>query len=293
MSLITVEEHEYITHVLYASAVGSLMYWMVYTRPDLSQTISIVSRYIHDPDRDHWEAVKWILWYIKGTIDISLAFKKDVASKQECIWYVDSDYAGDLDKCQSTTGYVFTLSQSPVSWGSTLQSTIALSTIEAEYMSMTEAMKEAIWLQELLNDLGIDQDMMKINCDSMSDIYLVKNQVYHARTKYIDVGFHFFWEILDEDDIKLQLTWRRNPLICLSKLFWEWSLNIAKNYSISFQLCKLSGAHLDKLHMAWSRWAWVHRQPQWCNQLESTRCLLCSAQIWEIFTEVENCVERG
>ena len=112
--------------------------------------------------------MKWILWYIKGTIDVGLVFEKDSTGKQECIGYVDSDYAGDLDKRQSTTGYVFTLSQAPVSWRSILQFTVVLSTTEAEYMAMTEAIKEAIWFQGLLDDLGIDQDLLKINCDSMS-----------------------------------------------------------------------------------------------------------------------------
>ena len=95
----------------------------------------MVSRYMHDPGQGHWEAVKWILRYIKGTIDVGLVFKKDNTGKQECIGYVDSDYVGDLDKRRSTTGYVFTFSQAPVSWRSTLQSTVALSTTEAEYMA--------------------------------------------------------------------------------------------------------------------------------------------------------------
>ena len=136
--------------------------------------------------------------YIKGTIDVGLVFEKDSTGKQDCIGYVDSDYAGDLDKRRSTPGYVFTFSQAPVSWRSTLQSTVALSTTEAEYMAMTEAMKEAIWLQGLLDDLGVDQDLLKINCDSMSVIYLAKNQVYHARMKHIDVRFHFVRENFDE-----------------------------------------------------------------------------------------------
>jgi len=71
-------------------------------------------------------------------------------------------------------------------------------------MTMTEAMKEAIWLQELLDDLGIDQNMLKINCDSMSAIYLAKNKVYHAKTKHINVRFHFVWETINEGDIELQ-----------------------------------------------------------------------------------------
>ena len=93
---------------------------------------------------------------------------------------------------------MFTLSQVSVSWRSILQSTVALSNAKAEYMAMMEAMKEAIWLQGLLDDLRIDQDLLKINCDSISVIYLANNHVYHAKTKHIDVTFHFIWEILGE-----------------------------------------------------------------------------------------------
>jgi len=81
----TIEEREYMTRSLYASAVGSLMYAMVYTRPDLSQAVSMISRYMDDPGKGHWEAVKWVLRYIKGTIDVGLVFEKDSMGKQECI----------------------------------------------------------------------------------------------------------------------------------------------------------------------------------------------------------------
>ena len=107
---------------------------MVCTRLHLSQVVSMVSRYMHDPGRDHWEVVKWILRYIKGTIDVGLVFEKDTTGKQMCIRYVDSDYARDLDKCWLITGYVFTLTQAPMSWRSILQCTVALSTTEAEHM---------------------------------------------------------------------------------------------------------------------------------------------------------------
>ena len=85
----------------------------------------------------HWEAVKWILRYIKDTVDVKLILEKDDWGKQECTYYVNSNYAGDFDKHRSTTGYVFTLSQLPVSWRCTLQSTVALSTIQAKYMALT------------------------------------------------------------------------------------------------------------------------------------------------------------
>jgi len=83
MSPTTIEKLEYITHVPYASAVGSLMYAMVCTRPDLSQAVSMISRYMHDPGKNHWKAVKWILRYITGTIDVGLVFEKYSMGKQE------------------------------------------------------------------------------------------------------------------------------------------------------------------------------------------------------------------
>jgi len=86
-------------------------------------------------------------------------------------------------------------------------------------MAMIEAMKEAIWLQGLLDDLGFDQELLKINCDSMSAIYLAKNQVYHARTKHVSVRFHFVWEILDESDIELlMIHTKENPANMLIKV---------------------------------------------------------------------------
>jgi len=71
-----------------------------------------------------------------------------------------------------------------------------------------------------------------------------------------------------------KFTRRRILLICLPRLFREWSLHVTKNYSIYFQLCELSGAYLDELRVTWSCWAWVRRQPQWCSQLESTWCYI-------------------
>ncbi|KAH9684220.1 hypothetical protein KPL71_027928 [Citrus sinensis] len=147
------EESDYMARIPYASAVGSLMYAMVCTRPDTSQTVSMVNRYMHNPGKNQWLAVKWILRYLYGTVDVGLLFKKDCG--QQCVGYCDSDFAGDLDKRRSTTSYVFTLGGDPVSWRSILQSTIALSTTEAEYMAATEAVKEAIWLKGLLGDLGV------------------------------------------------------------------------------------------------------------------------------------------
>ena len=99
---------------------------------------------------------------------------------------------------------MFTLTKASMSWRSTLQSTVAFSTTEVEYMVVTEAIKEAIWLHGLVEDLGIYQEHASVFCDSQSAIYVAKNQVHHSRTKHIDVRFHFVPEIIDTGDILLK-----------------------------------------------------------------------------------------
>ena len=214
----TEEEREYMSKVPYSNAVGSLMYAMVRTRPDISHAVGTVSRYMHNPGKEHWQVVKWILRYIQKTLDVGLIFKKYDMVGQHVVGYCDSDYAGDLDKRRSTTGYVFTLAKAPVSWKSTLQSTVALSTMEAEYMAITEAVKEAIWLQGLLDDLGVGQKQVTVFCDIQSAIHLAKNQVYHARTKHIDVRYHFVREIIEEGGVLVQkIKTDDNPADMLTK----------------------------------------------------------------------------
>ncbi|KAE8654775.1 glutamate-ammonia ligase family protein [Hibiscus syriacus] len=212
-------KREYMSKVPYASAVGSLMYAMVCTRPDISQAVGVVSMYMHDPGKEHWQTVKWIMRYILNTVDVGLVFQQDKQDGQCVVGYCDSDYAGDLDKRRSTTGYVFTFAKAPVSWKSTLQSTVALSTTKAEYMSVTEVVKEEIWLHRLLGELGMEQKHIKVYCDSQSAIHLAKNQVYHARTKHIDVRYHFVREILEEGGVIIQkIRTTENPADMLTKV---------------------------------------------------------------------------
>ncbi|KAH9718140.1 hypothetical protein KPL71_022099 [Citrus sinensis] len=211
------EERDYMARVPYASAVGSLMYAMVCTRPDISQAVSMVSRYMHNPGKNQWLAVKWILRYLYETVDVGLLFKKDCG--QQCVGYCDSDFAGDLDKRRSTTGYVFTLGGGPVSWRSILQSTIALSTTEAEYMATTEVVKKAIWLKGLLSDLGVIQENIAVFCDNQSAIFLAKNLTYHARTKHIDVKYHYVREIIESGVVLLRkINTKDNPSDMLTKV---------------------------------------------------------------------------
>ena len=117
---------------------------------------------------------------------------------------MDADYAGDLNDRRSTTGYVFTLARGPICWRSMIQSLVALSTTESEYMAVAEAAKEALWLTCLVKKLGIQQGGVLLHCDSQNAIYLAKNQMYHARTKHIDVRFHKIRELVSSGELLLE-----------------------------------------------------------------------------------------
>ena len=122
---------------------------------------------------------------------------------------------------------MFTLAKAPVSWKYTLQSTVALSTTEAEYMAITEAVKEVIYLQGLLDDLGVGQKHVTVFCDSQSAIHLAKNQVYHARTKHIDARYHFVREIIKECGVLVQkIKTDDNPADMLTKVVTTIKFNL-------------------------------------------------------------------
>lgn len=133
--------------VPYTNVVGCLMYAMVLTRPGIAYAINVVSRYMAQPERDHWKAVKWILRYLNGTMSCDLLYGKDKAKNDSLKKFVDSDYTRPLDRRRSLAGYVFTLNGCAVNWKETLQSVVAFSTTETEYTAGTEAIKEAIWLK--------------------------------------------------------------------------------------------------------------------------------------------------
>jgi ribonuclease HI len=115
--------------------------------------------------------------------------------------YCDADYAGDIDTRRSTTGYVFILNGGAISWSSRLQQTVAASTTEAEYMAAASAIKEALWLRQLLHGLTLDTDTTTIKADSQSAIKLLKNPVFSMRSKHIDVIYHFARERVARNDV--------------------------------------------------------------------------------------------
>ena len=210
------KEKELMSEIPYASAVGSIMYAMVGSRPDLGYAVGLVSRYMGNPGRIHWEAVKWIMKYLAGTSSFCLNFTKNSNFRVE--GFCDADYASDLDRRRSVTGYVFQVGGNTISWRSGLQHIVALSTTESEYMALTEAVKEAIWLKGFCGDLGYQQENVKVFCDSQSAIHLAKNGGFHERTKHIDTRLHFIRDVIAQGDVVVEkIHTSKNPADFLTK----------------------------------------------------------------------------
>lgn len=197
----TDKEKQDMEKVPYASAVGSLMYAMVCTRPDIAHAVGVVSRFLSNPGREHWNAVKWIMRYLRGTSNFTLSFG---SGKPVLVGYTDSDMAGDVDSRKSTSGYLLIFSGGAVSWQSRLQKCVALSTAEAEFIAATEACKEMLWMKQFLSELGFKQTKYVLFCDNQSAIHLAKNSTFHARSKHIDVRYHWIRDTLNNELLELE-----------------------------------------------------------------------------------------
>ena len=179
--------------ISYQSIVGSLVYAAITTRPDIVQAVGVVTKFCANPTQSHLSAAKRILKYLKGTGYLGLSYKK--CADGNPIGYSDADWAGDVDDRHSTTGNVFLFAKGAVSWLSKKQATVALSTTEAEYVALSTATQEAIWLRRLLTNVGGPlEEPIVINEDNQRAIEMAKNPVGHARTKHIDIRYHFVRE---------------------------------------------------------------------------------------------------
>jgi hypothetical protein len=186
----------------FRSLVGNLMY-LTATRPDIMYAVSLVSRFMEKPHSNHWEAAKRILRYIKGTVDYGIFYEANVPVK--LIGYTDSDLAGSIDDCKSTSGYVFSLGSGVISWSSRKQPIVALSTTEAEYIAASLAGCHTVWLLGILESLMHKQKgPTTLFCDNISTISVSKDPVLHGRTKHIRIRFHFLRELVSEGVIQLK-----------------------------------------------------------------------------------------
>lgn len=177
----------------YGSLVGSLLYAAICTRPDIQHAVSQLGKYVSNPQPAHWYACKRVLRYLKKTSDVGLTFKLNPHSDNIVLGpvYADANWAGDLDDRKSTTGVVMKINGCAVSWMSKKQRTVAQSTAEAEYIAMSMAVKEIMWMRQLLKEMMLEQkDGTVLYCDNNSAIITAQHETQHSRMKHIDISYH-------------------------------------------------------------------------------------------------------
>ena len=192
----------------YQNVTGSLLYAAMATRPDIAFTTGSLCRFNSNYGNEHWMAAKQVMWYLKGTQDLSLVYDGKLDNNLSAIahGFSDADWAGDVDSRKSTSGYVFMMAGATITWSSKAQVTPALSSTEAEYISSTRAAQEAIWLRTILTDLGSKPTLpTTIWCDNQSAIALATNTTdANSRMKHIDVRHHFIRDIITSKQITIQ-----------------------------------------------------------------------------------------
>lgn len=191
----------------YREAVGSLIYLSTCTRPDISFVVSKLSQHFSDPSIEHWNTVKHVFRYLKGTTEQGLYFRRNDTEKLGLRVYSDADWASDSADRRSTSGYCASLNEgsSLISWKTRKQQTVALSTCEAEYMALASAVQECLYLEQLLRGIdAYEYAQTKVYEDNQGAIALARNPVNRQRCKHIDIKYHFIRENVNNGKFLLE-----------------------------------------------------------------------------------------
>lgn len=187
----------------YRELIGSLLFIAQISRPDISFAVNLLSRFNGNPGAAHWKAAKRTLRYLSGTKELELIYG---GSHRQLTGFCDADWAGDTDSRKSTTGYLFTMNGGAITWNTKKQATVALSTTEAEFMSMVACIQEGMWLKQLLAELfTTTEENIKIFCDNKGAIDLAKNNAFSPRSKHIDIKHKFVHEKISNNEVSVEM----------------------------------------------------------------------------------------
>jgi len=181
-----------------------LNFILPFTRSDICYAVNKVYQFMHSPTDDHWSLVKRIVGYLQGTASYGLHITR--GSSLSLHGFTDADWAGSLDDRKSTGGYLVYLGLTPISWKSGKQHIVARSSTEAEYKALANDTAEILWIWALLSDLHFSSDLMTIIwCDNLGATYLSVNPIFHARTKHVEVDYHFIRDRVAKKEIEVSV----------------------------------------------------------------------------------------
>lgn len=212
----TTEEKNEMKNIPYRQAIGSLLFLAMISRPDISFSVNVLSRFCENPGKEHWNGIKRILRYLKGTPNFVLEYGN---SSETLVGYADADWGSDIDERKSTTGYVFTMYGGAVSWCCKKQPTVALSSTEAEYMSATASIQESVWLKNFLREIfSHSVTTITIHCDNKGAVCILKNNAHSSRTEHIDIKYRYICEMVANNEVMLTyIPTDKNPADLLTK----------------------------------------------------------------------------
>ena len=190
----------------FQAAIGALLFLMLATRPDIAYSVITLARHASNPSIEHIIAIKRIFRYLKGTRHLGITYSNQKKPNDlDIIGYCDADYAGDIASAKSTSGYIFYIANAPFMWKSKLQSIIAQSSTESEYIAINLAAKEAVFILSLMTELGYYKEGYKlpIYTDNSGALQLAKNPVFHERTKHIAVRYHYIRDLINNGILEL------------------------------------------------------------------------------------------
>src|SRR5215813_8861680 len=202
---------------LYQQVIGSLLYLMLGTRPDIAYAVTKMSQYAANPSKEHLDKALYIFRYLAATQDYYLYYHGK--NGEGFIAYSDSDWASDKSTRRSTTGYILKLAGCVFSWNSKAQKTIALSSTEAEYMALSDCSRQCVWIKTLLSELQIPIKYFPICADNQGSIFIGQNPVQERCTKHIDVRYHFIRQCVEDKKVKLFfVAGTKNPADMFTKI---------------------------------------------------------------------------
>ena len=176
----------------YGAAIGSLMYAAIGTRPDIAYSVQSLCQFTNNPSPEYWTAVRHVFQYLNGTQDLGITYKR--MTKINLDGYTDADWGSNPVDQKSISDYIFLIRDGLITWTSKKQWTVALSSMEAEYMAASLATWEAMWLCTLLKELGFElEGLTTLNTDNQSAIQFAKNSGFHT-SSHIDIQYHFMQE---------------------------------------------------------------------------------------------------